>query len=68
MCVQSPPMVIVPPARRGETFDASLYSTYNTRGETVDFIVWPAVLLKEPKSEYEKLVLMRKGVAEGMTQ
>ena len=58
-------MGIAPPPRSGESFDKNLYNPYRTRGQIVEYTVWPAVLLKEPESKIEKLTLMRKGVVEG---
>ena len=58
-------MGIAPPPRRGERFDTTLYKHYVTRGQLVEYTVWPAVLLKEPESKTEKLQLMQKGVVEG---
>lgn len=64
MCVQIPPMRLVPNPRPGDKFDTSMYSAYSKSGPIVDYAVWPAVLLTEPKST-EKPKLMRRGVAEG---
>ena len=58
-------MGIAPPPRRGERFDTILYKHYVTRGQLVEYTVWPAVLLKEPKSKTDLLTVMQKGVVEG---
>lgn len=62
MCVQTPPMAIAALPKHGEKLDTNLYREYSRRGQTVDFVVWPVVLLKEPQNEM--LSVMTKGVAE----
>lgn len=62
MCVQSPPMAIAALPKHGEKLDTNLYREYSRRGQIVDFVVWPVVLLKEPQNEM--LSVMTKGVAE----
>ena len=64
MCVQTPPMALAALPRQGDTFDATLYTAYSKRGNKVNFVVWPAVLLKE-KQFGENAAVMRKGVADG---
>ena len=64
MCVQTPPMAFATLPRQGDKFDVNLYSPYSKCGHNVDFVVWPAVLLKEQEFA-ETPVVMRKGVAEG---
>ena len=64
MCVQTPPMALAALPRQGDIFDANLYTAYSKRGNKVDFVVWPAVLLKEQQIA-EAAVVMRKGVANG---
>ena len=64
MCVQTPPMALAALPKQGDKFDADQYTAYSNRGSKIDYVVWPAVLLKE-KEFAEKAVLMRKGVANG---
>lgn len=59
MCVQTPPMAIAALPKHGEKLDTNLYREYSRRGQTVDFVVWPVVLLKEPQNEM--LSVMTKG-------
>ena len=55
-------MAIAALPKHGEKLDTNLYREYSRRGQTVDFVVWPVVLLKEPQNEM--LSVMTKGVAE----
>lgn len=62
MCVQTPPMAIAALPKHSEKLDTNLYRFYSKRGQTVDYVVWPVVLLKEPQKEMPSV--MTKGVAE----
>ena len=64
MCVQTPPMAIAALPKPGNTFDTGQYTAYSKKGSKIDYVVWPAVLIKE-KGSAEKAVLMKKGVANG---
>ena len=47
MLIQTPPVVILTNLTKGSPFDARSYTCYTVRGNTVDFVVWPALLLHE---------------------
>ena len=51
--------------QHGEDFDSNVYIPYQTRSTAIDYVVWPAVILTEPKTATEKLAVINKGVAEG---
>ncbi|WAQ99341.1 hypothetical protein MAR_023714 [Mya arenaria] len=47
MVVQSPPMRFKLVVTKGQHFDANLYKEYILSGTTIDFVVWPALLLHD---------------------
>lgn len=65
MGIQTPPMSVASLPQHGEDFDSNIYSAYKTRSAAIDYVVWPAVILTEPKTPTEKPAVMNKGVAEG---
>lgn len=58
MAVQSPPLVLST-CQSSAKFDKDMYKEYTQSGQTVDYVVWPALLL------HEKGPLLGKGVAQG---
>ena len=58
--VQDPPMFISLDIRRGDTFDEDLYKAYTKSGKTVEFVVWPVLLLHKTGP------ILCKGVAQGI--
>lgn len=65
MCVQTPPMVTAPLPRHDQPFDTTLYRCYKRQGAYVEFVVWPAVLLHEPRTKTEQNRIICKGVIQG---
>ncbi|XP_060566866.1 uncharacterized protein LOC132725703 [Ruditapes philippinarum] len=59
MVVQDPPLSFGPNIRRGDVFNTDLYKAYTQRGNTVAYVVWPALLLHTGGS------VLCKGVAQG---
>ncbi|XP_052797163.1 uncharacterized protein LOC128229332 isoform X2 [Mya arenaria] len=47
MVVQSPPMRFELVVTKGQHFDANLFKEYTLSGTTIDFVVWPALLLHD---------------------
>ncbi|KAL5012979.1 hypothetical protein ScPMuIL_011530 [Solemya velum] len=45
MCLQDPPVVLDCSAKRGDNFDNTLFRHYTKSGDTVDYLVWPALRL-----------------------
>lgn len=45
MVIQEPPLVFAS-VKPGDKFDRTLYSTYQTTGTDIRFVVWPAMLLE----------------------
>ncbi|WAQ99304.1 hypothetical protein MAR_023677 [Mya arenaria] len=58
MVVQTPPMVFDSTTKPDSRFDALLYRQYTASGDTVEYVVWPAMFL------HEKGSLVLKGVAQ----
>ncbi|WAQ99467.1 hypothetical protein MAR_023840 [Mya arenaria] len=58
MVVQTPPMVFDSTTKPDLRFDALLYRQYTASGDTIEYVVWPAMLL------HEKGPLVLKGVAQ----
>ncbi|KAK3602864.1 hypothetical protein CHS0354_026424 [Potamilus streckersoni] len=58
MCVQDPP-ISMSWVKKGDTFDTFLYRAYTKNGSTVDFCVWPLVLLTDSGP------VLTKGIAQG---
>lgn len=58
MVVQSPPLALAS-WEMDEKFDKSLYKEYTKTGDSVDYVVWPAILL------HDKGPVLSKGVAQG---
>ncbi|XP_060582812.1 uncharacterized protein LOC132739174 [Ruditapes philippinarum] len=59
MAVQDPPMCFGPDVRQGDVFDTDLYEAYTKSGNTVAYVVWPALLLHKGGA------VLYKGVAQG---
>ncbi|KAL3878221.1 hypothetical protein ACJMK2_030588 [Sinanodonta woodiana] len=45
MSIQDPPVVLVQDPIKGDRFDTNIYKYYVNSGDTVDYVVWPALLL-----------------------
>ncbi|KAL3878222.1 hypothetical protein ACJMK2_030589 [Sinanodonta woodiana] len=45
MSIQDPPVVLVQDPIKGDRFDTHIYRHYVNSGDTVDYVVWPALLL-----------------------
>ncbi|XP_060582846.1 uncharacterized protein LOC132739195 [Ruditapes philippinarum] len=59
MTVQDPPLCFGPNVRRGDVFNTDLYKAYTQRGNTVAYVVLPALLLHKGGA------ILCKGVAQG---
>ncbi|XP_053399057.1 trichohyalin-like [Mercenaria mercenaria] len=60
MAIQDPPVVFGPDVYRGDTFDTDVYKAYTKNGNTVAYVVWPALLL------HANGPVLCKGVAQGL--
>ncbi|KAL3878670.1 hypothetical protein ACJMK2_031001 [Sinanodonta woodiana] len=58
MSIQDPPVVLSREPERGAQFDTNLYKHYMHSGDTIDYVIWPALLLHTDGP------LLAKGVAE----
>ncbi|XP_052796044.1 uncharacterized protein LOC128228650 isoform X2 [Mya arenaria] len=58
MVVQTPPMVFDSTTEPDSRFDSLLYRQYTASGDTIEYVVWPAMFL------HEKGSLVLKGVAQ----
>ncbi|WAQ99469.1 hypothetical protein MAR_023842 [Mya arenaria] len=58
MVVQTPPMVFDSTTKPDSRFDSLLYRQYTASGDTIEYVVWPAMFL------HEKGPLVLKGVAQ----
>lgn len=47
MNIQDPPMAFHSVVNRGAVFDKNYFRFFSTRGTTVDFVVWPALLFHD---------------------
>ncbi|KAL3878658.1 hypothetical protein ACJMK2_030989 [Sinanodonta woodiana] len=61
MSIQDPPVVFSRDPERGDRFDTNLYQHYVHSGHTIDYVIWPALLLHTDGP------LLTKGVAEPCT-
>lgn len=58
MCTQDTPMVLEYDSYQGQEVDRNKFNLYDGKGNIVDFVVWPALLLKQGAG----LCLLSKGV------
>lgn len=58
MVIKDPPMVLVLD-KEGTPFDKNIFSPYTSDGNTIDFVIWPALLLHKDGP------VMAKGIAQG---
>lgn len=63
MCTHETPMVLEYESYKGQEIDKSKFNLYDSKGTVVDFIVWPALLLKQG----DGLSLLAKGVVHPVT-
>ena len=47
MVVQDPPVVMLSEVNKEATFDRNVWKEYTRSGHTVEYIVWPALLLRD---------------------
>ncbi|KAL3878223.1 hypothetical protein ACJMK2_030590 [Sinanodonta woodiana] len=62
MSIQDPPVVLVEVPTKGSRFDTNIYKHYINSGDTVDYVVWPALLLHKGGP------LLTKGVAQPLVR
>ena len=59
MALQDPPMIIDKTTKPSDGFDTDNFKVYTKKGDKVDYIVWPPLLLHKDGP------LVGKGVAQG---
>ncbi|KAL3878226.1 hypothetical protein ACJMK2_030593 [Sinanodonta woodiana] len=62
MSIQDPPVVLVEVPTKGSRFDTNIYKHYINSGDTVDYVVWPALFLHKGGP------LLTKGVAQPLVR
>ncbi|KAL5011705.1 hypothetical protein ScPMuIL_010256 [Solemya velum] len=63
MCIQDPPMYLHCNIQCGEPFDLKKFKPYTKSGKKMDFLVWPALCLEQPKDGV-MMSLASKGIAQ----
>ena len=59
MALQDPPVIIDTKTKTSDSFDSEVFKVYTAKGKSIDFIVWPPLMLNKDGP------LIAKGVAQG---
>ena len=59
MALQDPPVIIDTTTKTSDSFDSEVFKVYTAKGKSIDFIVWPPLMLNKDGP------LIAKGVAQG---